>query len=437
MNKTKKKNPGKTVWMFFIVIILIIVAGLIVTSIVFKNPDVTPSAFGYSLYIMDEEGMGEAVPEGALVVAKNFSPSADNIGDAILCEDVRGYGTTVLRLANIVPNTETVVYQGFFDNNPSQLIDVPADKMVGQAVSFDKTAGAVIRFITSSQGIATLVVVPILILLVCELIIGMYSKKAEKEARNAKYRRRMRAAEEAKKSPLNAEQLKSHKTPVTIDEYIMSHVKSEEKAEEEATRLMEVPKRKPAPNAQNTQGAKNVRPTRVPDQRRKRPERPERPERSERTERTERPEKVERTVYSKTAEKILAEDAAQKAALAEKQQAELKAAEQKALAEARARAEKELTERTAAAEEARRKALMQEEAKQQGQTAAETAAADTVSVTNVTDSANVMAAEPASKLQNPSPNESKSFKSSNESLARLMKLMEEQEKILRDLADKQ
>ena len=77
-------------WIFFIVIILIIIAGLIVTSMIFKNSDVTPSAFGYSVYVMDEEGMGEAVPEGSLVIAKNYSPSAEDIGDAILVKMLRG-----------------------------------------------------------------------------------------------------------------------------------------------------------------------------------------------------------------------------------------------------------------------------------------------------------------------------------------------------------
>ena len=123
MNRTKKRNLGRTVWIFFIVIILIIIAGLIVTSMIFKNSDVTPSAFGYSVYVMDEEGMGEAVPEGSLVIAKNYSPSAEDIGDAILCENVEGYGTAVLRLADIIPNTKTVVYQAFFDNDPERLID--------------------------------------------------------------------------------------------------------------------------------------------------------------------------------------------------------------------------------------------------------------------------------------------------------------------------
>lgn len=233
MAQTTKKNIGKAVLIEFIVLIIIIIAGIIVTSLVFKNDDVTPSFMGYSVYLMNEDGMGDAVPQGSLVLVKNYSPSNENLGDAVLCENVKGVGTTVLRLCEIVPNTETVVYRGFYDNDKDTVYDVEAKNMVGQAVSYDPTLGGIISFVTSIKGRAILVVVPLLLMLLVELIIHLVSKNA---ARSAKYYKKAEDSVVAKNSPLSPEKLASHSAksgPVTIDDYIFG--REETKEEDEPT----------------------------------------------------------------------------------------------------------------------------------------------------------------------------------------------------------
>lgn len=221
MAQTRKKNIGKAVLIEFIVLIMIIIAGIILTSLVFKNDDVTPSFMGYSVYLMNEDGMGNAVPKGSLVMVKNYSPSNENLGDAVLCENVKGVGTTVLRLCEIVPNTETVVYKGFYDNNKNVVYEVEAKNMVGKAVSYDPTLGKIISFVTSIKGKMILVVVPLLMMLVVELIIHLIEKNNLKNAKNYK-----RPDEDvvAKNSPLNPQKLASHSAksgPLTIDEFIL------------------------------------------------------------------------------------------------------------------------------------------------------------------------------------------------------------------------
>lgn len=222
MAVTTKRNIGKTIWIIFIVLIMIIIAGLIVTSLVFKNKDVTPSLFGYSVFIVDEDGMGSKVPEGALVIAKNYSPSAENIGDAILCEGVGDKGTTVLRLCDIVPTTETVIYQGFYDSNPKQIYNVPADQLVGQALTYHTTIGAIIRFVTSYKGMAVMVVVPLLILFVCELIVHLVGKsRAKNSIHKDKFKRQLEQYKVPDNSPLNPSKIGSHTSgPVTIEDFI-------------------------------------------------------------------------------------------------------------------------------------------------------------------------------------------------------------------------
>lgn len=222
MAVTTKRNIGKTIWIVFIVLIMIIIAGLIVTSLVFKNKDVTPSAFGYSVFIVDEDGMGNKVPMGALVVAKNYSPSADNLGDAVLCEGVGENGTTILRLCNIVPNTETVIYQGFYDNEPNKIYNVPSDQLIGKALTYHVAIGAILRFVTSYKGMAVMVVVPLLILLLCELIIHLVQKsKPKNNIQKERFKRQLEQYRASENSPLNPSKIGSHTNgPVTIEDFI-------------------------------------------------------------------------------------------------------------------------------------------------------------------------------------------------------------------------
>ena len=96
MSKTKKKSSAaKKAAIFFAVIIIIEILAMVGISRVFKNDDVTPSIAGYSVFLMDSNRMGDAVPKNSLVLAENVSPSKDKIGKAVLCENVPSIGTSV------------------------------------------------------------------------------------------------------------------------------------------------------------------------------------------------------------------------------------------------------------------------------------------------------------------------------------------------------
>ncbi|NLZ45887.1 MAG: hypothetical protein GX896_04260 [Clostridiales bacterium] len=222
MDKTKRKSLAKSVWIFFIVIILLIILGLFILSLVFKTPEATPSAFGYSLFLMDDDGMGDAVPKNSLVITKNYSPSADNIGDAILCENIGGYGSTVLRLAAITPTTETVFYEAFFDNDPTNIITVPAKDLVGQAVSYHVVLGKIITFVTSTTGVVFMIVIPALLLALCELLIALFTNKDNKNKKSKdKFKRQMDAFDIPDESPFSERSKSSRKPSLSIDNIIL------------------------------------------------------------------------------------------------------------------------------------------------------------------------------------------------------------------------
>ena len=155
----------------------------------------------------------------------------ENVGDVILCEPVGSYGTTVLRFSNVVPNTDMPVYQGVFDNNIENVFDVPADNVIGTAVSYNKTLGAVITFVTSYKGMTIMVVVPLLVLLVCELIISLVSKMKLKSEAKHKAEKNSRQSSVGSNSPLSPEKLGSHTAkPVTIEDFIFGKEDKQEKA---------------------------------------------------------------------------------------------------------------------------------------------------------------------------------------------------------------
>ena len=84
----QKSSAGKNVLIFFIVFIILEMLIVVGVGRVFKNKNVTPSIAGYSLYIMNGDGMGDRVPDGALVITSNMTPSTDKIGEAVVCENV-------------------------------------------------------------------------------------------------------------------------------------------------------------------------------------------------------------------------------------------------------------------------------------------------------------------------------------------------------------
>ena len=174
MSTTKhRSSAGKSVAIFFIV--FIILEGLIIFGVsrIFKNKDVTPSIAGYSMYIMDSDAMGDAVPKGSLVIASNGSPTAEGVKKAVLCEEVPGVGTSVFWLADVSTSADLngVIYTVFQENNPSKLYQLKTQNIVGTATTYYETAGKIITFMTSKFGMIILLAAPLFLLVLIELII--------------------------------------------------------------------------------------------------------------------------------------------------------------------------------------------------------------------------------------------------------------------------
>lgn len=243
----QKSSAGKNVLIFFIVFIILEMLIVVGVGRVFKNKDVTPSIAGYSLYIMNGDGMKDRVPEGSLVITSNMTPSTDKIGQAVVCENVPNVGTSVFWLYDISSTDDNngVVYTVYQESAPTKLYEISSKDIVGVASSYYMTAGKVITFMTSTFGMIVCAVVPLFLLVVIELIIAIATHSSDDDDEDED------DDEEEKTENVTlddflfggeneGEQIARHRKHV--DEEIAAHRKAEkaEDAEEEVEEVEEV-----------------------------------------------------------------------------------------------------------------------------------------------------------------------------------------------------
>lgn len=233
----QKSSAGKNVLIFFIVFIILEMLIVVGVGRVFKNKNVTPSIAGYSLYIMNGDGMGDRVPNGALVITLNMTPSTDKIGEAVVCENVPDIGTSVFWLYDITSTDDNngVVYTVYQEKDPAKLYEISSKNVVGVASTYYMTAGKVLTFMSSTFGMIVCAVVPIFLLVVIELIIAIATHSSDDEEEDDD------EEEPAESVTLDdflfggeneGEQIAKHRKHV--DDEIASHHKAEPEGEEKA-----------------------------------------------------------------------------------------------------------------------------------------------------------------------------------------------------------
>ena len=225
----QKSSAGKNVLIFFIVFIILEMLIVVGVGRVFKNKNVTPSIAGYSLYIMNGDGMGDRVPDGSLVITSNMTPSTDKIGEAVVCENVPDIGTSVFWLYDITSTDDNngVVYTVYQEKDPAKLYEISSKNVVGVASTYYMTAGKVLAFMSSTFGMIVCAVI--------ELIIAIATHSSDDEEEDDD------EEEPAESVTLDdflfggeneGEQIAKHRKHV--DDEIASHHKAEPEGEEKA-----------------------------------------------------------------------------------------------------------------------------------------------------------------------------------------------------------
>ncbi len=174
-SKTKQKRSSavKNVTVFFIVFVILEVLIMYGLSKVFSNEDKVIGIFGYNLFIMDSDNMGEVAPKDSLVIADSTTPSP---GNAALCRNVGNEGTTVAWLLEAGSKGDTVdgiVYTVYQEKDTEKKYDIKSEDIIGVATSYYSTAGKIIKFVTMPVGMGICAAVPLVLMILIDIIIAV------------------------------------------------------------------------------------------------------------------------------------------------------------------------------------------------------------------------------------------------------------------------
>ncbi len=187
MVERENKSAAKKVLIIMLLVELFAVLAIFLLTVIFKDENSTPSIFGNSFYITDNEKMD--VQTDSLVLAKNGRPDGSVVGGVILCENL-AEGTGIYRVVGVESTNETFIYNVCLDSEPTNIIKVDAKNVVGECKYAYHTAGRVLIFMKSKTGVIICVLIPVIILAVIELVLGFIKemKKRELEKKREKVR---------------------------------------------------------------------------------------------------------------------------------------------------------------------------------------------------------------------------------------------------------
>ncbi len=153
MENIEKRKSGKSIVGVVVMILLFIfIIFILAISFVFKSADSAPSILGYSIYIMDGNGMEPYVHDKAAVFVKNGSlpDGKDAMYKVALCNIVDNKFSTILRVYNIEEKDGKTNYLMKNDKSAdTQMITVPKEKIIGEATHESIGLGMFISFVTS------------------------------------------------------------------------------------------------------------------------------------------------------------------------------------------------------------------------------------------------------------------------------------------------
>lgn len=177
---TKKRGAGEIIGIIVIFILAILIVCTFVVYGIFRDANKAPSVFGHRIYLMNGDGMEPRIKQGSAVfIDEGALPEAE--GNVILCDidgrlAVVGFQGTqdVTMLDGSVQRKYIVKY----DNAPAEQVwAVDEGDIIGRAISYDTTLGAVIRFASSKTGMLVIVIVPCALLVIYEIIMLIVSLK--------------------------------------------------------------------------------------------------------------------------------------------------------------------------------------------------------------------------------------------------------------------
>ncbi len=167
--KERKTSPFKVFGILCLIVLILTSAWVIAVKLVFKNQNVTPSISGTSLYVVRttdmEANKDTDIKQDTLLFVTNKVPTQEDVGSVIVIDNVATYGTTAMRLRNILTENDAVMYEVGFDTSEKSFV-VNSSQIVGVADKMDHFSGWAIVQSGTIQGMILLVLTPLLLMIV-------------------------------------------------------------------------------------------------------------------------------------------------------------------------------------------------------------------------------------------------------------------------------
>ncbi len=186
------KNGKKLGLTIFQVVLSIILIALIVFSVgvnyIFGSSSRSGAVFGKNIYIMHDDSMNSegGIPNGSAVIADSSEIAVLTEGNVILFSEEAGI-ETIMRVVEVVHNTDNTVYRVAADNNAENILNVPKENVIAKCTTQSEKLGRVITFLKSMAGILAGMILPCLILLVMLMLKIFSVRRQAREDANIVY----------------------------------------------------------------------------------------------------------------------------------------------------------------------------------------------------------------------------------------------------------
>lgn len=171
---TKGKRLGFSI--FIAVLTVILIACILCTvgvNYIFSSSSSSGRIFGKNIYIMNSADMMPEIEKGAAVIAEESEITVLTEGNVILFKQDKN-SENVMRIVEVVHNTDSTVYRVASDSKQDEIIDVSKENVIARCTTESVQLGKVIRFLKGITGILVGMILPCVILLAL-LVLKIFS----------------------------------------------------------------------------------------------------------------------------------------------------------------------------------------------------------------------------------------------------------------------
>ncbi len=166
----KSKSLGFSI--FFVVLTIILIALIIFTvgvNYIFGSSVRSGKVFGKNIFVMNSDIMSPELKKGAAIISESDEISVLIEGNVILFNEDTGF-ENVMRIVEVVHNTDQTVYRVAGDNAQDNILNVPKENVIAKCTKVIPNLGKTILFLKSITGILLGMILPCIILLVMLLV---------------------------------------------------------------------------------------------------------------------------------------------------------------------------------------------------------------------------------------------------------------------------